>query len=370
MKNSVFLKIILLIIVFIIIGYKVELIRVSTEELSIPSALGLDIEKKGNDILYKISISSYIFGEEQKTTQRTTTGMALSPGQARQSRQQKLAKRFVIGLEKVDIISEKEARMGIDTSLDLLFNNPSVNDTALMAVCSGNAEDIIKLDIPGYPAAGDYIEQMIKSSKTFNFYTNNYKIIDAFARVDAEGRNLTLPFIEITDEGLSMTGAALFKGSKMVNKININETKILNMLSENAGKGIISIQKNSDSYLDYYAKVNRKVKCTKNEDKYIFDIKLNFKGDIISNQYDIDIRDDVKEKEKIQKELEKKIENSCNEFINKMKTEYKVDSLDLGRIAAAKYGRDLGTDWNKVVSDSQINVKASVKILKQGRGDY
>ncbi|MDP4179223.1 MAG: Ger(x)C family spore germination C-terminal domain-containing protein, partial [Bacillota bacterium] len=60
----------------------------------------------------------------------------------------------------------------------------------------------------------------------------------------------------------------------------------------------------------------------------------------------------------------------CEEFINKMKTDYKVDCLELGRVAAAKYGRRTGTDWNKVVMDSDIKINVKVKLNKQGRGDY
>ena len=53
-----------------------------------------------------------------------------------------------------------------------------------------------------------------------------------------------------------------------------------------------------------------------------------------------------------------------------MKNEYKVDCLQLGWVAAAKYGRDTGVDWDEVVSNSDIKVNVKVNVDKVGRGQY
>jgi Ger(x)C family germination protein len=353
---------------FVITGGEVQ--KESAEDLSIPAGIGFDIEKAGGStIVYKVSVSSYIF-QEKKTMSRVITGSQKSLGQTRQNRQLKMDKKFLIGLEKVDIISEEQAKEGIRNILDILFNNPSANDTALVAVCSGNAKDILEHSIKGYPSSSDYIEGMIKSSKAFNFFTDNYKTIDVFVRLDAEGRNFTLPYLVMTDEGLKIDGVALFKDDKMIGKIGIQEAKILNMLSLGSGKGILTIQKNSKEYIDYYAKCKRKVKCTKENEEYNFDISLKLKGEVITNELDKKVSEDEEERSKLEKEMAEKVEESCNKLLKIMQEEYKVDFLELGRIAAARYGRDAGVDWNKAVANSNIKVKAEVKIEKQGRGDY
>lgn len=370
MKKINLLKFFLIILVLFIVSYGTNFEKTSVELLSIPSLVGFDIDNSGKDAQYRISVCAYIFKEDETTEKKVSTGIALSPGQARQNRQLKLGRSFLIGLEKADIIGEDNARKGIKNTFDILFNNPSVNDTAFVAVCGGSALDILKFNIQGYATAGDFLEEMIKNSKAYSFFTDNYKIIDAFVRVDSEGRSLTLPYIEITKEGLNLTGLALFNGDKMVRKLSLEDSKVLNMLSENAGKGMINLQKNSDEYVDFYTKVKRKVNCTKKDGKYKFDIMLNFKGDIITNQYNKKIQTEYDEKEKLEKIFANKIEAECKKFIAKMQNDYNVDCLELGRIAAAKYGRDLGVDWDREISEAIISVKATVKIVKQGRGDY
>lgn len=359
---------ILIIMLFLVMGGETG--RESAEELSIPAGVGFDIEKKGkDDIVYKVSVSAYIV-QENKTSSRVTTGEEKSIGQTRQNRQSKLARKFLIGLEKIDLLSEEQARYGIRNLLDILFANPAANDTALVAVCRGDAKDILKYSIKGYPTSADYIEGMIRSSKTANFFTDNYKIIDVFVRIDSEGRNFTLPYLILTEEGLKIDGLALFKNDKMIGQMGMQQAKILNMLSEGSGKGIIAIQKSSKEYIELYGKSKRKVKCSKENDKYNFDISLNLSGEIITNELYKKAAEDEEEKRNIEKTMSEKLEEECNKVLKIMKEDYKADFLELGRVAAAKYGRDTGTDWNEVVANSNINVKVDVKIRKQGRGDY
>lgn len=359
---------ILISLLFLFTGGEAQ--REAVEELSIPAGVGIDIVKKALDnIDYKISVSSYVF-QEKKTISRISTGEQRSFGQNRQSRQLKIDKKFLIGLEKVDIISEEMARNGIKNLLDILFNNPSANDTALIAICSGEAKDILEYPVKGQPSAADYIEGMIKSSKSFNFFKDNYKTIDIFVRLDSEGRSVTLPYITVTAEGLKIDGLALFKSDRMIGKIGIQDGKILNMLSQDSGKGMITIVKKTNEYIDYYAKCKRKVKCTKENGKFNFDISLKLNGEIITNEINKKVSQDVEERNKLEKEMSEKIEEECNRVIKIMKEEYRADLLELGRVAAAKYGRETGTDWNETIADSNIKVKAAVKIIKQGRGDY
>lgn len=62
--------------------------------------------------------------------------------------------------------------------------------------------------------------------------------------------------------------------------------------------------------------------------------------------------------------MSEQVKKKCNDFIIKMKNEYKVDCLQLGEVAAAKYGRQTGVDWNSIVCNSEIKVNVKVKIEK------
>ena len=149
--------------------------------------------------------------------------------------------------------------------------------------------------------------------QTIIFYPTNYTLLNIYVALDSEGENLVLPYLEIKDKNITFTGMALFKGSKMAYVLPMEESKIMNMLREKKGKGILSLQEGPDKYINYDAMVKRKVKCNKREGKYEFNIELDFQGDIIGNTL---YKDMEKENEKEFEELMgKKIEKMCNEFL-------------------------------------------------------
>ena len=145
---------------------------------------------------------------------------------------------------------------------------------------------------------------------------------------------------------------------------------MLNLLREKQGHGIFEILKSEDNLISYETNSKRKVKCYKEGGKYKFIIDLKFTGEIVNNT----LYENIKENPKLQKEFEtdikSKIKKDCENFIEKMQKEYKIDMLNLGSLAAAKYGRHTGVDWNQVISDSDIEVNVTVKVDKNGRGNY
>ncbi|AKN33619.1 hypothetical protein Ccar_23475 [Clostridium carboxidivorans P7] len=372
MKKKLHIKFIISIILSAIflwsfIGSKGELV----ENLSVPIGIGMDIVKNTKqDELYRLPIALYVFDPSGNTTSSVITGEASTMGDTRENRQVKNNKRYLLGLEKVYVISESFAKDGVHEMIDILVHNPQINDKAFMTVCKGKSEDILKYKVEGYANSTEFIEGMIKNSNYFNFFAQQYTMMDLVVRMDAEGRSTILPYLEIKENGVEITGVAVFKKDKMVAKLDIMEAKIANLLRENKVQGMLSIQKNSKEYINYYAQSKRKVKCYKEGEKFKFIINLNLKGTIASNELYKNFNKDPKVLKEFTNEMENSIKKQCENFLSKAKCEYKVDFLDLGRVAAAKYGRETGVDWNKVICESDIEVNVKVKVDTEGRGEY
>jgi len=340
------------------------------EELNIISALGQDLEIKGATVKYITSFSAYLFGPQEKIESVLKTGTGSNIAETKQTRQLIDDKQSILGLEKIFVMSQETASYGIRNMIDIQFRDPNLNDTAYAMVCKGKALDILGMNIKGYPSSGDYIEGLIKNSVYYNFFSDDYKVLDMFFSIDSEGRNLVLPYIEMTDKGIGITGMALFNKDKMVTKIGIDELKIMNIMRENNVHGILSLQTTPKDTISYYATSKRKISCTKEGDKYKFTINIDLNGDIVNDTLYKGLQKDVKKNDEFNKVMADKVKKNCNDFINKMKNEYKVDCLQLGQIAAAKYGRQTGVDWNSIVCNSEIEVNVKVNITKTGRGDY
>lgn len=341
------------------------------EQMDVVVALGAELEKiTENDYIYVITRSSYVFEEEKKRSSKVTTVRGNSFTSARESRQQLADKVVISGLEKIYILNENYARNGIKTYMDFLYKNPHVNDTGIFVVCKNSSKEILEYNIPGYASSADFIEGMIVNQKGMNFYPDEFDAINIYVRMESEGRSVVLPYIELTEDGINIVGEALFKKDKMAAKVDMKDSRILNMLKYNNVKGMLTIQKNSKEYIDFSAKTKKKIKCYKEDGQYKFIIDLSLKGEIISNTQSQNIIKSSGSVKEFENAMAEQVKKECSEFIYKMKNEFKVDCLGLGKAAAAKYGRRKGNDWDEIVSDSNIEVNVTVKVDKQGRGDY
>ena len=298
---------------------------VPIEELGVIAGIGMDIYHTSSDAVeYGVPLSVYNYTENLGTYNIVHNGLGSTIGKAQEDRQLRFNKKFIIGLEKVVVLSEDLAVYSLKPRLDIFFTSPEVNDTAFAVICSGKAEDMLKLPIKGYPTSADYIDGMITHASDLNFFSNNYKIMDMYVRVDSEGRNLVLPYIEIDTNNNTntntpiITGLALFNKDIMSKKISMKDARPLNLLRETNVRGILSIQKNPDEYIDFYCTSKRKVKCEKIDNKYNFTIDLSIVGNITSNNLYTNMYNDSKVKEKFEKDMAKATEKMCMDFIETM----------------------------------------------------
>lgn len=346
-------------------------VYVPIEELGIPSIVGADMEKSSDEnSKYKVYSSIYNYSNDKLSKNIVLEGMGNTVGETREKRQLENPGKFFPGLEKILIFGGSAADYGIRDLINSLFATETVTDNTLCVVCSGESIDIINFNIEGYSNSGDYLESLIKSSTNYNFFSNNYRLIDLYVRLDGEGRNVVLPYVQIEGNKLKIAGMAVFKKDKVNNVLDIEESKFMNILRENNVMGNLNLKEGPKESLDFYAKSKRKVKCRKEKDTYVFDIAISLSGDITGNTLYPNLSSSPKDITEVEYKISEEVEKQCKDFVKKMQNQYKVDALDLGRVAAAKYGRGKGIDWNEEVSKSIINITVKTNIEKFGRGEY
>lgn len=343
----------------------------SAEDFNISPGIAIGGNKIGKgDMEYLITTNSKMYKEDERVENEVKRGKGSTVGETREERQRKIGKQFFLGLSKVYLFDESYAQYGIRPIIDIVFKNAVINDNAFLAVCKGKGEEYLKYNLGEYENSAEYISDMIKNSVTYNFFKGDYTIKDAILSMDSEGKNITCPYLKSSEEGIKLDGMAIFKEDKLGIILDMNDTKIMNILRENKVKGVLTIQKNSQEYVNYETKTKRRVQCSKSGDKYTFIINLNLDGDIVNNELYKDISSKIEITKKFEEDMARKVEEMCYQFLDKMKKEYKVDCLQLGWVAAAKYGRDTGVDWNEIVSKSDIKVNVKVHVDKLGRGQY
>ncbi|MGE5627151.1 MAG: Ger(x)C family spore germination protein [Solirubrobacterales bacterium] len=345
----------------------------TVEELDITNCIGWDIDNNINgNVQYSIPINVFLFKDYKQsgTTNHSGSGMNLS--ETRIDRQSHSNRTFLLGTERVNIISEETAKYGIEFLNNILYSNPLINDNHVTIVCSGKAKDIMEYQSKEFNNPGEYLEGLVENMQNFSFFSDSYNAIDIMVRQKAEGRSFCLPYISIKEGRIQIDGMAIFKEDKMIGKLNMKDTLLLNILKENKVRGALALTGNSNKSITYEAETNKNVKCNKDKEtgKYEYTINIKFSGAITSNTLYEKLSTDPKVQKKFKEDMEKDIQTRCNSFIEKMQKEYKKDLLGLGRISAAKYGRNKEKDWDEVVSNSKIKVNVEVKINQLNRNEY
>lgn len=345
---------------------------VENKAVEIGAAFDVDNAANNKDFFYKITRNVSLYSDvNDKLFSQNLEGVGYSIGKTRENRQDKDNKIPLQGMEKAYLFSEAQAKLGIRPCIDILFKNPYLSDNGVFALCSGQGKNILELNIPGYVSPLDYIYGLIKNSRSSNFFSDNYDMATAYIRIDGEGRNMVVPFIEIKENSPYIWGCGIFIKDTLRSKIDMNEAKIMNLLRENNVMGIVSINDSEKKYIDYQCISHKKVKCEKLNGRYTFTITLNLKGSILNNEINDNVINDKHILKNFEQLFSQEIEKESYKFIDKMQHEYKVDWLELGKYAVAKTGRKTNTDWNEeVINNSDIVVKVNVTISTLGRGDY
>lgn len=344
--------------------------NLAIEKIDVCSGLSFDLIRTSPVSEYDVAASAYTFTKKNEISSVVLEGIGNNIPDTRSTRQTTSSKQFLLGLQKVFILSEAVATYGINPIIDIMFSNQQMNDSTWMVVCKDKALDMLKFKVEDAATSSDHIDGMIESSTEQNFMHNDYKVIDTFVRIDSEGRGLVLPYLEILNNKITLSGMVAFKKDKMVAKIPMAEAKYMNCLRESGVKGILTLQQDSQHLISTYGVMKKKVNCEKVSGIYKFNIDLEFQGQVVSNTMYPDFMINTKTVEKYSHELEEETEKRCNEFIDKMQNQYKVDCLELGREAAATFGRNPKTDWDSIVCNAEIIVNVKVKVDNLGRGQF
>ncbi|WBW95642.1 Ger(x)C family spore germination protein [Oceanirhabdus sp. W0125-5] len=344
------------------------------EELSIITGVGYDIEKGAEINLVDPAETISIKEDDGEGGSLILVGRGPTLYSLVENRISKQHKTIVFGAEVLYLISEERAKFGIKDALDDLLRYPDLNINAMVVICKGKCEEFLSLK-PESSTMSEDLFRMIKYCHQGSFYSSHVTVNDLLLMYHQNGRQIFLPYIEIVEGKPQLTGTAIFNDDKMVNKVPIKESKLINLLRNSGSKGALSIRsENLLSYIDIVGTNKVKIKVLKKKkqleelmkEQFIYDIYVNITADLLVDTLS-ETELNKKQISKIEKIFEVRLEKDLNNEVKKIQEEYEVDCLDIGKYALAKYGRESGYDSNEYFSNAQIKVHATVKIDSIGR---
>jgi len=335
------------------------------EDLAVIMGFGYDIEKKSKP--KNITAMEFITVEKKdEASSDYFVGKGTSIYNAIENYKSKQEKPFSYGSELVYIISEERAKLGMEDLAYDLLSYPDVNINAKTIICKGECKDYFSLKLKS-GSASEKLSNLIKFENEEHFFSECYKVNDFLCMYYQQGRQLYLPYVEIIKKNFQVTGVAIFNNNKFYKKIPIEEAKLMNILRNSGGTGIIGIYSDDPfKYLEMEGESNLKVKVSTKNHKLNYDISISVSGDLrIDTLYGKELS--KKQILKIEKKLEDKFKKDLDKEVKKIQNVYGFDCLDLSKYALAEYGRNSGYDSDEYFSNAKINIDVKVKIESTGR---
>lgn len=339
---------------------------VPVENLNIIVGIGNDIDR-GGTYPYSATMETLVFKGDSQITSHTNTGTGFTLYTTQNNRQTQTNKEWLLAAEVVYLVSEDRARLGIKDLMDALIRDEKRNEKAYIAISKEPVNDLFSLKPKVSSSISEEIKGILEFSYGANFFHDSSDIINLLLMNNQQGRQIVLPYLEIKNDKIRVTGLALFKEEKMIKYVSLEEASLINLLRSDGESGYLSIlSNNKEEYIDFTGRGTSKIKTSKEEEKLKYDIYITLRG-VLTVDSLIDQDKSLSDKNKIGQLFSEKLEKQLSAEISKMQKEYKTDWIDLGKYAVAKFGRESGYESDENFSKAKIDVHVDTKVLSTGR---
>ncbi|MCG8485605.1 MAG: Ger(x)C family spore germination protein [Clostridia bacterium] len=347
------------------------------DEMSMPIVGIYDVVKEDNNTNDKVIVGGIFPVLEQDADEKYIVefiqGQTLSD--TREKRSHKSSLSYSIGLLDAAIWGEEITKQGINkySILDNLARTPIIKNTLYMAILEGDIKELKNLKVKQTRDPALFILGILKEANQ-NSFLPSITLHEFAVNTYTTGKNPILPMLKMKDHsGIEIVGTGIFKEDKFIAKIGLEETRSLILLRTNKSIGNISfIIERDGEIIDEGAvtvKKTRKVKVTRDGNKYTFNVTIKLKGHLLERLAVTSFFEEntIVTIEDIEKAIKEEIEKDCTEFIKKMQNEFKVDCIDITKYALAKWRNEL---MDKVeenfIENAEINVNVEVTIDSLG----
>ncbi|GAB6991224.1 Ger(x)C family spore germination protein [Paenibacillus pini] len=276
------------------------------------------------------------------------------------------------------LIGEEFAKQGIGRMMDQFARIPQNRLSSLVAITSGPAYKLLDAEAPMEQFPSEMIRELLAE------YTKKpdslKKLLNTLL---SEGIDCSLPYIGVrsgTPEGIEefknniqIVGIALFRGDKMVGKMEGPHVSMLTMAMNQApnpeiivdgpgGKGHISIRF-SDNTVKQIPVIHG--------DDVTMHMNVYAKGSIIENNT-LTSLSGTKNLLDLEKRVSKEIIDSVLSSIRLLQEKYKVDSMGFGRTISQSKPRDwarMKNRWRELYPDVKVVIHTQLHIENIGAVD-
>ncbi|HGH7181063.1 TPA: Ger(x)C family spore germination protein [Bacillus luti] len=353
--------------------------RLDLEKQSISLIYGFDAQAKGKLIVYHVNP---IFNEDVAKKYETHEAKVKTPREAKATFNS--SSNGLVSTEKLQLIlfsTNFLKQEGAMPYLDVWYRDPKNTGNMRMVAVNGPISSVIYNNFKDKPSLPEYLTDLINTNKLYN--RTVFTTFHEFHR-QTFNKGITPAISEIKKgtKDVIVTGSALLT-SRGIYKMSLDryESALLLLLQKKANTPVSLTMKmpsdlvESNSALkdtdggDFITinvlTMKRMIGTGYSDNRFQFNIKMNFNISIAEMTFNMDIDKDNK---KLTALITKQLNKDLNELIHKIQKQ-QLDPFGFGDYARAfqyKEWKKVEDDWPKAFSKASVKVTSTIKILESG----
>lgn len=285
-----------------------------------------------------------------------------------QNLQKRLNQELFFGHTRIIAIGENVAREGLDNLLDPFRRDPQIRRLLWPIIVKGEASELLKAAPRLEQIPTVYIMTLIENGAKRG-HIPDVNLGDFFIDLSSTAREPYLNYVEVAGDDVKWSGVALFRGNRMVGKLNERETWSLMRIREKKDGGNIVFPFNGD--MKKLVTVNTefvksKMNATYRDGKPHVEINVELEGNLLEKTFTANIMDS-KAIALLEQSAVKYLEEGTDELIRKLQKEYNTDALGIGSyIKARKPDIWKQIDWEDQYPETEIKVNYKLQLRNTG----
>jgi spore germination protein KC len=345
--------------------------RMELNEIALIRAIGVDRTEDGQievTILQAIPVragSEAGGGGEGKKQQMILTARGITIPEAKSKLQQKMGRRIFSGHQEVIVIGKRMAKTGIQEGLDYFSRHPGFRKDAFVFMTEDSLKEIFETVAPGETTATGTLYKMVKLERTVDL-----TLMRLLQEVSGDAEASSIPVVmKVNDTTLSLDGAAVFRGDKMVEHLDrLAEEGLLWIRNEFTSRIVNTRLPGERGYVSMEVKRSETELIPKIEGKKPrILLKVTSEGDVRYNGTRLSLYH-PSNVDRIARAMERTIRDRIRRTVEKVQKKARADVLGFAGAFHREYPKEwtkLKERWNEQVFphlDVDIQVRVHIRL--------
>lgn len=353
---------------------------VGLDSLTIVTGIAIDKNKKNDK--YELSIEVVDLKESSTKVQGfVKTNILESTGKTifdaiRNVKKRTMNKLYFANAQVVVVSSQIAKEDGINSIINFFLRDRESRETISLVVSEeSTAKELLGKDGTESPETAFEMKKIIETDNAITSSIEDIELYKVFNAINGKGTSFTLPFFHIVEndnkDTIEANGIAIFKGDKLIGKLNSTESKYYLFVKNCVEGGILTLDINNDENVNT-DNVSLEIASSQTineysykDGKYKFTIKVNPR--VYLAEYNNQSKKiNEKKLNEIEKKAEEKIAKNIEKIVEKAKNEFKTDIFDFGNLiykSNSKLWKKIDKDWEHLFLNIEVSVVPDVQIL-------